>query len=106
MGSFAKAGSFAKTGSFERGITISPAGSSPPEPAKSTGEERTPPRRPRAPDAPASAPADGERPTKPAKRPWSKPDFAKKGEKGKPESKGKKSFGTKGQAKYKCKAPK
>lgn len=96
----------AKTGSFERGITISPAGSTPPEPAKSTGEERTPPRRPRAPDASASAPADGERPTKPAKRPWSKPDFAKKGAKGKPDFKGKKTFATKGPAKYKSKAPK
>ena len=61
---------------------------------------------PLAPDAPASAPADGERPTKPAKRVWSKPDFAKKGAKGKPDFKGKKSFGAKGPAKYKSKAPK
>jgi hypothetical protein len=67
---------------------------------------RTPARRPRSPDAPASAPADGERPTKPAKRAWSKPDFAKKGAKGKPDFKGKKSFGAKGPAKYKSKAPK
>jgi ATP-dependent RNA helicase DeaD len=96
----------AKTGSFERGITISPAGSTPPEPARRAGEERTAPPRARVTEAPASPPADGERPAKPAKRAWAKPDFAKKCAKGKPDFKGKKSFGAKSPAKYKSKAPK
>ena len=41
---------------------------------------------------------------KPAKRPWVKPDFAKKGGKGKPgDFKAKKSFGAGGKPKYKSK---
>ena len=101
----------AKAGSFERGITISPAGSTPPEPARSGGDDRPPPRRPRFDEPTPPQSADGERAAKPAKRPWAKPDFAKKGTTGKPKPgdfKGKKSFGATGKPKYKSKtkAPK
>jgi ATP-dependent RNA helicase DeaD len=111
-----KAAAFAERvatgGSGEKGITISSAQpkirEARDEPAAPRKAWQTP--RPAADDVPGNeAAADG--PAKPAKRPWAKPDFAKKGPKAKAKPgdfKPKKSFGAAGKPKYKSKtkAPK
>ena len=97
----------ASEGSGEKGITITSA-----QPRiREAKDEAAAPRkawqtpRPVADEEPPSeASADG--PAKPVKRPWVKPDFAKKGPKGKPrpgDFKPKKSFGAGGKPKYKSK---
>ena len=107
-----KAAAFAERiasgGSGEKGITISSAQPKIREAKDDASAPRKAWQTPRPAveeKAPNEVAADGA--AKPAKRTWAKPDFAKKGGKGKPgDFKGKKSFGAGGKPKYKSKTPK